>query len=228
MHEQMNENDVLSALSQPELPLASNLHVKHRYEPVVKQFTRLIMKHGRLSTAQRVGPAQCRGVPYPIFVKCCQSANVRMQTMAYVLEHMKKSPPPMSPHPGLLSITGSVDQLNLDPIRCLTLAIDSVAPLMRIRSQRGLAGGGVALQIPVPLGLRQRRRRAINWIVEAANNKRSKGSGKTSFANKIADEVMSVIEGRSTAWEKRNAVHRLGVSARANLLSISPRRGRIA
>lgn len=38
----------------PELPLPSNAHLKHRYDPIVKQVTGLIMQHGKLSVAQRV------------------------------------------------------------------------------------------------------------------------------------------------------------------------------
>ena len=38
----------------PTLPLPIGLHIKHRYDPVVKQVTNLIMKDGKLSTAQRV------------------------------------------------------------------------------------------------------------------------------------------------------------------------------
>jgi len=41
----------------PELPLASNLNLKRRYDPVVNQVTNLIMKHGKKSVAQRVRPS---------------------------------------------------------------------------------------------------------------------------------------------------------------------------
>lgn len=39
----------------PELPLPSEKHVKHRYDPIVDQMTRLLMKDGKLGKAQRVG-----------------------------------------------------------------------------------------------------------------------------------------------------------------------------
>lgn len=39
----------------PDLPLPSNLHLKHRYDPAVEQVTKLLMRHGKLSIAQRVG-----------------------------------------------------------------------------------------------------------------------------------------------------------------------------
>lgn len=46
----------------PELPLASEKNMKHRYDTVVTQVTNLIMKDGKKSVAQRVSlttpPAQ--------------------------------------------------------------------------------------------------------------------------------------------------------------------------
>jgi small subunit ribosomal protein S7 len=89
---------------------------------------------------------------------------------------------------------------------------------MRIRAQKGAAGGGVALQIPVPLHQRQRRREAVEWILTAASKRRNVGSGKGSLAQRIAQELIAVVEGRSSIWEKRNALHKLGVAARANIV----------
>jgi small subunit ribosomal protein S7 len=37
----------------PALPLPSNAHKDYRYDPVVRQFTNLMMLHGKLSVAQR-------------------------------------------------------------------------------------------------------------------------------------------------------------------------------
>ena len=107
--------------------------------------------------------------------------------------------------------------LPLNPTLYLTLALDSIAPLLRIRSQRGAAGGGVALQIPVPLGLRQRRRTAITWILDAASKRKSRSSGKSMFATRVAEEIVAVVEGKSSAWEKRTGVHKIATTARSNL-----------
>lgn len=38
----------------PEAPLARTDHFKRRYDPVVEQFTKALMKDGKLSAAQRV------------------------------------------------------------------------------------------------------------------------------------------------------------------------------
>ena len=55
------------------------------------------------------------------------------------------------------------------------------------------------------------------WILDAATKKRTKGSGRTMFAHKFADELISIVEGKSTVWDRRGGVHKLGVAARANL-----------
>lgn len=39
----------------PNLPLPSNANLHYRYDPVVNQVTNLLMQHGKLSVAQRVG-----------------------------------------------------------------------------------------------------------------------------------------------------------------------------
>lgn len=108
--------------------------------------------------------------------------------------------------------------LPLHPIEYLTTIIDSVAPLVKIRQQKGLAGGGASTPIPIPLGIRQRRRQAIEWILEAAEKRR-----EIKFADRVAKALLDVAEGRSTAWEKREMAHRLGVAARSN---VRPGRGR--
>ena len=138
--------------------------------------------------------------------------------MATILNHLRTtSPPTTNPNRPLVPGAPPTSQLPLNPILYLTLAIDSVAPLFRIRSQRGAAGGGVALQIPVPLTVRQRRRQAFMWILDAASKRRSRGSGRGMFAQKVAEELIAVIEGRSGVWDRRGGIHKLGVAARANL-----------
>jgi small subunit ribosomal protein S7 len=77
----------------------------------------------------------------------------------------------------------------------------------------------MALAVPVPLSLRRRRWEAIHWILEAASKRKGRGSGKGGFATKVAEEIVSVVEGRSAAWTKRDALHKLAVAARANMNS---------
>ena len=75
----------------------------------------------------------------------------------------------------------------------------------------------MALQLPTPLKERQRRRVAIKWILDAASKRRDRGSGKGGFAQRVGEELVAVVEGKSSVWEKRNGIHKMGVAARANM-----------
>lgn len=149
--------------------------------------------------------------------------------MAMILNFLRTSPAPkVNPQRPLLPGSPSPERLPLDPVLYLTLAIDSVAPLLRVRSMKGMAGGGMALELPEPLTARQRRRVAILWILEVVNKKQSRGSGRTQFASRVAEEIVAVVEGRSAVWDRRQMVHRLGTAARANLNhpAVASKRGR--
>lgn len=135
-----------------------------------------------------------------------------------MLNILRTSPPPiLSPKYPLLPGAPPAHHLPLNPIVYLTLAIDSVAPLMRIRRLSGLAGGGAALELPMPLEVRQRRRIAFQWILEAVTKKPSMGSGRDQFAHRLAGEIIAVVEGRSAVWDRRGVVHKVATAARANL-----------
>ena len=138
--------------------------------------------------------------------------------MAMLLNYLRVSPPPrLNPARPLIPSAPPAAHLPLDPVRYLTVVIDSVAPLIRVRGFSGMAGGGAALQVPLPLGPRQRRRTAFMWIMDVVNKKPSRGSGKTMLAHRIGEEIVAVAEGRSAVWDKRQLVHRMGTVNRANL-----------
>ncbi|KAI1087812.1 ribosomal protein S7 [Rostrohypoxylon terebratum] len=163
-----------------------------RYHPVVDQITKVIMKDGKLSKAQR--------------------------HMGLVLNYLRTTPAPtISPLRPLLPGSPPASQLPLNPLLYLTLAIDSVAPLIRVNAIKGAAGGGHALEVPEPLPARKRRRLAIMWILEAVKKKRGTGSGHKQFATRFAQEIVAVVEGRSGVWQRRDQLHKLGTSSRANL-----------
>ncbi|KAJ5861052.1 uncharacterized protein N7529_008362 [Penicillium soppii] len=168
------------------------LNFRNRYDTLQDQFTKMMMESGKLTKAQR--------------------------NMGLVLDHLRTSAPPqINPRRRLLDAPPA-SQMPLDPVRYLTVVVDSVAPLFRIRQQKGIAGGGAAVQIPHPLNLRQRRRTAIQWIIDTSEKRRD-----VAFAQRVAAEVVAVAEGRSSVWEKRDQMHKIGISGRANL-NTAPRR----
>ncbi|RKF56154.1 37S ribosomal protein S7, mitochondrial [Erysiphe neolycopersici] len=176
----------------PELPIPPDANFKYREDTLVTQVTNLLMKDGKKGVAQR--------------------------NMSFILNVLRTAPPPkFNPARPLIPGHPPAHHLSLDPIGYLTLAIDSVAPLLRIRSERGAAGGGAALSIPVPLRKRQRRRQAVMWIFDSVNKRTSRGSGRGTFAQRFADEVISIVEGKSSAWDKRLMVHKAGTTSRNNI-----------
>ena len=135
--------------------------------------------------------------------------------MSDILDTIRRTPAPQ-PNPQFpareLLLSQPRESLPLDPIKYLTAAIDSVAPLIKIRQQRGIAGGGASLPIPVPLGLRQRRRIAIMWILNSAENRR-----EIKVADRVAKEIINIAEGRGSAWDKRQLIHKTATSSRSNI-----------
>jgi ribosomal protein S7 len=173
------------------LPKTENF--RERYDSLLEQFTKLLMRDGKLSKAQK--------------------------NMSFILDHLRTASPPQ-PHPKRPLLPGPPGpQLPLNPVLYLTLIVDSVAPLIKIRQQKGIAGGGAAVQIPVPLMQRQRRRTAIRWIIDASDKRRD-----SSFAQRVAHELVAVAEGRSGVWDRREAVHKLGIAGRSNLGLVTQRR----
>lgn len=89
--------------------------------------------------------------------------------------------------------------------------------MLKVKHIAGAAGGGRALDMPVPLPLRTRRRHAFKWVLEAVEKKPSKGSGRKQFGHRLAEEIIAVVEGRSGVWDKRKTVHKMGTTARVNV-----------
>jgi small subunit ribosomal protein S7 len=58
----------------------------------------------------------------------------------------------------------------------------------------------------------------VQWILASASRRKNRGSGKGTFAQKVAEELVGVVEGRSGVWDRRNAVHKQAVAARANVV----------
>ncbi|CAK7221817.1 hypothetical protein SCUCBS95973_004628 [Sporothrix curviconia] len=173
--------------------------VQDRYDELISQVTRLMMRHGKLAKAQR--------------------------EMAVILNHLRTAPTPkLDPAHPLLPGHPPAAQLPLNPVVYLTFVIDSVAPLIRIMQLSGAAGGGRSLPVPVPLAQRQRRRAAFMWILETVNKKQSRASGRNTFATRIAEEIVAIAEGRSGLWDKRLQLHKLGTASRINTSALTTKR----
>lgn len=59
------------------------------------------------------------------------------------------------------------------------------------------------------------------WILDAVERRK----GATSrFPKRFAEEIVSIVEGRSSVWTKRENAHRLAMMGRSNLNIIQRRR----
>lgn len=95
-----------------------------------------------------------------------------------------------------------------DPIEILKKSLDDLAPLMVVKTfSTGVAKKSV---VPIPLSERQRHRIAWKWIVESANKRVS-----SDFAVRLGEELIAVYKGKSSAYEKRDQMHKAAIANRA-------------
>ncbi|AGO10601.1 AaceriABR148Wp [[Ashbya] aceris (nom. inval.)] len=95
-----------------------------------------------------------------------------------------------------------------DPVVVLRRALDELAPLMAVKTFK--TGVAKAAVIPVPLNQRQRQRLAWRWIVEGSEKRSS-----SDFAVRLGEELVAVHSGRSSGFDKRDAMHKTAVAHRA-------------
>ena len=109
------------------------------------------------------------------------------------------------------SLTSSPSQRTTrdDPVRLLHRAIDMVSPSIRMVTLRRSAKN---IPVPSALDARQRSRQGIQWILKAAERGRAGGQPRN---GRLAREIMSVLEGTSSALQRKDEVHRLATVNRS-------------
>ncbi|EST09489.1 Ribosomal protein S7 domain protein [Kalmanozyma brasiliensis GHG001] len=97
---------------------------------------------------------------------------------------------------------------NSNPLPLIHDAITRTAPLVKLQSRKQ---GGKSLQVPVALTKRQSERKALTWIIEA-----SKKRSDRELERRLASEFLAVVEGTSSAIQKKEEQHRIATVNRAN------------
>lgn len=97
-----------------------------------------------------------------------------------------------------------------DPVEVLEKAVETVAPKQEVRAKRV---GGAAYQVPVEVRGSRKVSLAIRWILESAK-KRSNSEFKT-FDQKLAAELLAVINNEGEAIKKRDTVHKMAEANKA-------------
>lgn len=96
---------------------------------------------------------------------------------------------------------------DLDPIATFETALDSIAPMVEVKSRRV---GGATYQVPVEVRPSRREALAMRWLVDAARKR-----GEKSMGQRLAGELLDAAEGKGAAIKKREDVHRMAEANKA-------------
>lgn len=99
------------------------------------------------------------------------------------------------------------DRKNGDPLELFEKALETIAPLVEVKSRRV---GGATYQVPVEVRPSRRNALAMRWLVEAARKR-----GEKSMALRLAGELLDASDGKGAAVKKREDVHRMAEANKA-------------
>ncbi len=102
------------------------------------------------------------------------------------------------------------DKTREDPLQACESAIKNLTPQMEVRSRRV---GGAAYQVPTPVKTSRGLSLALRWLVAEAN-KRPNHQYHT-FAEKLAAEILDVLNNEGGAIQKKVTAHRQAEANRA-------------
>ncbi|PVU97744.1 hypothetical protein BB561_000397 [Smittium simulii] len=100
-------------------------------------------------------------------------------------------------------------ETNNDPYKVLADAIELGSPLMTLISKSKRQN---AEKVPYPLTIRQRRRQAIVWILEDSKKRR-----EHKFHERLAAEILAIINGTSGVLVKKLARHKAILASRSQI-----------
>ncbi|CAO3642573.1 unnamed protein product [Cunninghamella blakesleeana] len=95
-----------------------------------------------------------------------------------------------------------------EPYTVLASAIEEASPLLKLTSTKK---GSKVVHVPTALRERQRRRRAIVWVLDAAAKRNEK-----TFEERFAGEIYDITQGTSSVLQKKLSLHKQALANRAN------------
>ncbi|KAK6203582.1 ribosomal protein S7 domain-containing protein [Scheffersomyces amazonensis] len=99
-------------------------------------------------------------------------------------------------------------KIRKDPVEILKETLDKLGPLVTTKSFK--TGTAKSRIVPIPLNRRQRNRLAITWILEGSSKKKS-----NDLAVRLAEEIISAYEGKSSGYDKKANMHKTAMQQRA-------------
>src|SRR5680860_693987 len=94
-----------------------------------------------------------------------------------------------------------------DPIEVFEDAFNKVAPVLEVKSKRI---GGATYQVPMEVRGDRRMQLAFRWLIGAAKSKKGKP-----MSEKLAEEILDIVNGTGNAMKKRDDVQRMAEANRA-------------
>ncbi|MCK5894171.1 MAG: 30S ribosomal protein S7 [Endozoicomonadaceae bacterium] len=108
-------------------------------------------------------------------------------------------------------VYGALDSIrertNKDPFEVFEAALESVAPVVEVRSRRV---GGATYQVPVEVRPVRRSALAMRWLVDAARKR-----GEKSMDLRLAGELADAADNKGGAVKRREDVHRMAEANKA-------------
>lgn len=98
-------------------------------------------------------------------------------------------------------------RLGNDPVEVLEQAIKDATPLLMVKPRRV---GGATYQIPVEVEKDRGRSLAMRWIITSA-----RARSRKSMTEKLASELVDIIQGQGATIKRRDNVHRMAEANRA-------------
>ncbi len=130
------------------------------------------------------------------------------QTVAKFINHvMVSGKKPVAERIVYGALTHIENRDRRDPIDIFEKALESVAPVLEVKSRRV---GGATYQVPVEVRPSRRQALAMRWLVDSARARSEK-----SMAARLAGELVDAAEGRGAAVRRREEAHRMAEANRA-------------
>jgi small subunit ribosomal protein S7 len=100
-----------------------------------------------------------------------------------------------------------VEKKEGDAIKLFEQVMEAARPAVEVRSRRV---GGANYQVPMPVTVDRQNALAFRWMIAAA--KARKGQN---MVNKLASEMMDILEGVGGTMKKKDDVHRMAEANKA-------------
>lgn len=102
-------------------------------------------------------------------------------------------------------------QISSSSLQSVTQALENVRPFFEVKKVRV---AGSTYQVPALLGPQRSEHKAMNWLKEAAEDRKRKNPA-LSFGDCFAQEIFDALQTQGIARQKRNELHKLVEANRA-------------